>query len=349
MEKQSTENVVPEQKPHNKNLPIIIAAIVAGVLLIFAITFAIIANLNNKKPETPEQPEEINEATSYVILDTYYINEDLEEFIGSTNIITSYLELQDFYDEISAQYSASYVLDCTDELEETDCENYIDPSLIPGEEPFDRPSELDEEFFDSNDLLVTKFDSAWCGGGFNRIRNVNKDDNVVTIEIGYDGGCGPCAIETYVIFVEVEKDFAEESDTFETEEVEENDQFCDPTVAEKPMIYLYPKEETEISVKLGKPELLTTTYPKHNTKTGWQVIAKPDGTLISGDREYYGLYWEGINKAEQKDKGFIVAGEDTAKFLEEKLETFTGYQKWKTIITTIFVLPLAQKLKKKCR
>ena len=46
----------------------------------------------------------------------------------------------------------------------------------------------------------------------------------------------------------------------------------------KPIIYLYPEEETEVSVKLGNPELITCSYPKYENE--WKVIAHPDGTLI---------------------------------------------------------------------
>lgn len=97
---------------------------------------------------------------------------------------------------------------------------------------------------------------------------------------------------------------------------------------EKPMIYLYPEAETEVSVQLGRPELLTITYPAY--ENGWKVLAKPDGTLrdlrnedsdnVDPGRDFYGLYWEGIgNDTTVEDNGFVVTGEDTAKFLEEKL------------------------------
>jgi len=94
----------------------------------------------------------------------------------------------------------------------------------------------------------------------------------------------------------------------------------DVTIA-KPIIYLYPQEETELSVKLGCHEKVTCSYPKY--EDGWNVVAKPDGTLIDLDtgRSLYALYWEGINtmKSEMKE-GFVVKGSDTIKFLEEKLE-----------------------------
>ena len=90
--------------------------------------------------------------------------------------------------------------------------------------------------------------------------------------------------------------------------------------AAKPIIYLYPEEEIEVSVRLGKPEKITCSYPKYGN--GWDVIAKPDGTLIDKDtnRVLYSLYWEGeYNDPISMDEGFVVKGEDTSEFLENKL------------------------------
>lgn len=89
----------------------------------------------------------------------------------------------------------------------------------------------------------------------------------------------------------------------------------------KPIIYLYPEKETEVTVELGNPELITCSYPTY--KQGWNVIAQPDGTLIDTEtgRKLYSLYWEGKETASYDlTKGFCVRREDTAKFLEEKLE-----------------------------
>ena len=89
---------------------------------------------------------------------------------------------------------------------------------------------------------------------------------------------------------------------------------------EKPILYLYPAEETELTVTLGHPERLSCVYPAY--KDGWDVLAQPDGTLtdLSSGRSLYALYWEGIpGDFEQTDEGFCVAGCDTAAFLEEKL------------------------------
>ncbi|MGN1329948.1 MAG: hypothetical protein ACI4VN_01245, partial [Clostridia bacterium] len=40
--------------------------------------------------------------------------------------------------------------------------------------------------------------------------------------------------------------------------------------ADKPIIYLYPEEETQVTIKLGKPESLTCTYPKYEEESGWK-------------------------------------------------------------------------------
>ncbi|MBE5930863.1 MAG: hypothetical protein E7268_07420 [Lachnospiraceae bacterium] len=88
----------------------------------------------------------------------------------------------------------------------------------------------------------------------------------------------------------------------------------------KPVIYLYPEAETEVSVELILNGELTCTYPAY--KDGWQVTALPDGTLTDAKGQTYNyLYWEGEAKmAYDFSEGFCIKGEDTATFLEEALE-----------------------------
>ena len=90
----------------------------------------------------------------------------------------------------------------------------------------------------------------------------------------------------------------------------------------KPVLYLYPTEETEISVKLPNSNRLTTSYPKY-PHDGWRVLAQTDGTLtdLVTNRKLYCLYYEANNSLDKdiyKD-GFVVKGENIAEFLEEKL------------------------------
>ena len=89
---------------------------------------------------------------------------------------------------------------------------------------------------------------------------------------------------------------------------------------EKPVIYLYPEKETEVTVKLDLDGGLTAAYPAYGD--GWTVVAAPDGTLTDPNtgRVYYCLFWEGISQREYDfSTGFCVAGKDTAAFLEDAL------------------------------
>lgn len=90
----------------------------------------------------------------------------------------------------------------------------------------------------------------------------------------------------------------------------------------KPVIYLYPTQETEVTVGLALDGDLTASYPDYGE--GWHVVASPDGTLTDPDtgREYYCLFWEGTSRANYDlSRGFVVPGADTAEFLEEALAT----------------------------
>ena len=97
----------------------------------------------------------------------------------------------------------------------------------------------------------------------------------------------------------------------------------EPTAApEKPVIYLYPEEETLVHVELDFNGEVTGTYPAY--EDGWDVLAKPDGTLTDPEtgREYYCLFWEGeSNVPYDMSEGFVVVGEDTERFLEDSLKT----------------------------
>ena len=89
--------------------------------------------------------------------------------------------------------------------------------------------------------------------------------------------------------------------------------------AAKPVIYLYPEQETTVSVSLDYAGTLTATYPAY--ANGWTVTAEPDGPLYDENgNEYSYLFWEGENKTDYDfSTGFCVAGADTADFLREKL------------------------------
>ena len=105
----------------------------------------------------------------------------------------------------------------------------------------------------------------------------------------------------------------------------------EPTVVfmqtvDKPVIYLYPEEETDVHVELTLTQSeLATTYPRY--RNGWDVTARPDGSLLNkadGTHHRY-LFWDSVNSRTLFDfsEGFCVAGSDTEDFLREKL-TYMG-------------------------
>lgn len=93
-------------------------------------------------------------------------------------------------------------------------------------------------------------------------------------------------------------------------------------VAKKPIIYLYPEETTNVSVRLSNPERLTVDYPDY--RQGWSVTARPDGTLTTKEgKKLYALYYESQNikkyNADSLKEGFVVAKNDIESFLDRKL------------------------------
>lgn len=94
-----------------------------------------------------------------------------------------------------------------------------------------------------------------------------------------------------------------------------------PEGVRKPVIYLYPEEETEVDVSLDFTGEITCTYPAYND--GWNVIAAPDGRLFdtATGRYYDYLFWEGDTElTDPFSNAICVKGCDTEEFLEEYLD-----------------------------
>ncbi|MBC7864762.1 MAG: hypothetical protein IAF38_17445 [Bacteroidia bacterium] len=96
-----------------------------------------------------------------------------------------------------------------------------------------------------------------------------------------------------------------------------------PTICRKPVIYIYPKIETQINVKLELKGQLDFTYPVYNPETGWSFSAGPSGTITTQNKKYNYLFWEGVTTIEtakiNSDEGFIVSKPELVNFFEEKL------------------------------
>ncbi len=90
----------------------------------------------------------------------------------------------------------------------------------------------------------------------------------------------------------------------------------------KPVIYLYPEEAKHVSVEVEPTGGFTVTEPEYND--GWEVIAKPDGSLtnISDRTQWPYLFWEGhgsVDVPAGNKRGFVVKERDVESFLEKTL------------------------------
>lgn len=123
--------------------------------------------------------------------------------------------------------------------------------------------------------------------------------------------------------------------------IEASDFDPDLLAPEKPVIYLYPETQTDVTVKLDINGRLTCTYPAYGD--GWHVTASPDGTLTDADgKEYSYLYWEGETDTQcDFSQGFCVRGEDTAAFLETALAEL-GLTRREANEFIVYWLPLMQ-------
>ncbi|MBI4250122.1 hypothetical protein HY622_00850 [Candidatus Uhrbacteria bacterium] len=86
----------------------------------------------------------------------------------------------------------------------------------------------------------------------------------------------------------------------------------------KPVIYLYPKKPTDISVQVDAS--VHVSDPLYGD--GWKVHVLPDGTLFTKDgKKYDSLFWEGQGNGSypQIRSGFVVSRGDVKQTIEQHL------------------------------
>lgn len=117
-------------------------------------------------------------------------------------------------------------------------------------------------------------------------------------------------------------------------------EYCDGYA--KPILYLYPKFTTLVTVTFANISALTTTYPKFIDK--WTVIANKNSDLydLKGNY-YYALYWEeNSNHRVSFNEGFYVTKDNAIDFLEEKL-TIIGFNAKERNEFIMYWLPILEK------
>lgn len=93
-------------------------------------------------------------------------------------------------------------------------------------------------------------------------------------------------------------------------------------ICDKPVIYVYPHDTQEVSIRLDLKGEIGFTYPYYDI--GWDFIADPDGTIHMNDKKYHYLFWDGTaaidNNSIDWNEGFIVERDSLVPFFEEKLK-----------------------------
>ena len=182
---------------------------------------------------------------------------------------------------------------------------------------FDSEEVTRKDFEKNNYVLVEVFYDS-CSEYNIDLKDYSIDKEDINVLITYTARCGVCRGSYMYYLLQVDKSVVNVNLNIDYKAT--NEVMCDPDVAYKPIIYLYPQNTMDVTVRLKNDSYLTTTYPKYEKE--WVVSANKNGILIDRKtgRELYGLYWEGNNhKAKVEKDGFVVRGEDTINFLEEKL------------------------------
>jgi len=86
-------------------------------------------------------------------------------------------------------------------------------------------------------------------------------------------------------------------------------------VAKKPAVYLYPAEDSFVSVKLNINGEIVKSTPEY--KDGWEVFATKEGLI---DNKYDYLFYEAeLRKIELPDAGWVVGYDDLEGWFDENL------------------------------
>ena len=97
----------------------------------------------------------------------------------------------------------------------------------------------------------------------------------------------------------------------------------------KPVIYLYPKQTTKVSVSVTPTGGMTVSDPVYNH--GWNVIADPNSNLtnLADGKVYPYLFWEGRSDSiyQMPKNGFVTSRENLENLLNDKLSQLGLIQK----------------------
>ena len=288
-----SKTVAKKAEPKRKNS--IFYSLMAGLIILAVIVVGVVVNLiGGGEDPTPVEP-----GISYRSNGFYFFNIEgntYEWAFDDYAIVNHWSDIEDYFADDTAMITAAQKrMDITGYTEEPD----------DGDRPY----------------ILVRVDAD---GGSYRIHSVYAEISEYhdpEIVIKGNSGCADVREKYDYEYWLIPYDEISATDFEINYEIDEDCDIDYPVVEKKPVIYLYPEVDTNVSVKLGAKEKLTVSYPKYID--GWNVLARPDGKLtdLNTGRELYSLYYETEYDSSKgvREDGFVVKGSDTAEFLEEKL------------------------------
>ena len=292
-------------KNQKKSPNFIVLVLVAIAVLAVGVAIVVAVIVANQKPVAPPAPkpgtEPEPEPTSFIIDGKAFLSVDDHQSI--TDLADSFVAHK--WEDITDYFTPAVQAYAKEQYQTPD----VKGDLEKAKDTFD---------FSQGSYAIVRYSDGGCSSSVMGVGITSIKDGVANVLFEIDHHCGLCAVSYSYYAFPLGKNavtkIKTESKTVKTET-------CDPDIAYKPVIYLYPAATTNVTVKLGTPERLRVSYPQYTS--GWQVKAQPDGTLtdLATGRQLYALYYE-ANRATRSiinDHGFVVKGADAARFLEQKL------------------------------
>ncbi len=222
-------------------------------------------------------------------------------------------------------------------------ETYIDYLEQKGIElDEDDIEEIEEKDYENFNYLLLIIPINSCGEEIDyEDIEIDEENYLLIVNMTLEETCGVCAPEIELYEIKLPKKYKEYQYNVSID-WDREEAHCDPEIAYKPILYLYPKQETNIKINFANENNLTTTYPKFNQE--WNVVANSNGDLYdSKGNYYYALYWEEKDYSKINfTEGFYVNKENSINFLEEKL-SILGLNKKEKNEFIMYWLPILEK------
>ena len=100
--------------------------------------------------------------------------------------------------------------------------------------------DIDESIFRDNNLLYYVLEIDSCNEEIKNIADVKINNDVVDVTFNYSSGCGVCAPSQMIYFIKIPKNSISNITRFTVNYNLVSKSTCDPNVAYKPILYLYP-------------------------------------------------------------------------------------------------------------